>query len=447
MNRSEYRLLVVDDDAGMRLGMVETLKRAGYTVDQAADALEGFDRVEKETYQVVVTDMRMPRVSGLDFLKQVKGHSPATEVLVVTAYGTIQNAVDAIKYGAYDYILKPFSPKDLTEAIQNALTKQAPRMAHGTHGLDSEFVSRAPAVVEMLALAKRAAASQATILVQAESGTGKELLARFIIANSPRAQKPTVAVNCAALPDNLLESELFGYEKGAFTGALHAKPGKFEMADGGTLLLDEIGEMPLALQPKLLRAIQEGEIDRIGGKQPRKVDARIIALTNQNLQGRIKEGHFREDLYFRLNVIPLEIPPLRARLEDIEPLCAHFIRKFGGGTRRISEEAFRILKRYQWPGNVRELENMVHRALVLSPNPVLEARDLFLSLPQEMRAHAGDEGGVQLKAGQTVHEMERRLIELTLEETDGNRTHAAEMLGISLRTLRNKLNEYKSSNN
>jgi two-component system response regulator FlrC len=453
MSQGEASILVVDDDAGMRLGMVETLRRAGYQVVQAADGSEGLARLERENCQVVVTDMRMPRMSGLEFLKQIKMNHPATEVLVVTAYGTIQNAIEAIKCGAFDYLLKPFSPQDLTLAVETAITKGTPsHLAKG--GGSTSFVSKSPVVQEMLQLARRAAASDATILIQAESGTGKELLARYIVEQSPRAQKPVVAINCAALPDNLLESELFGYEKGSFTGALNAKPGKFELADGGTLLLDEIGEMPLPLQPKLLRALQEGEVDRIGSRTPRKVEFRLIALTNRKLQQRVAEGSFREDLFFRLNVIPLEIPPLRTRPEDLDVLIPHFLARFGRPKAVLSAEALRLLKRYPWPGNVRELENLLQRAVVLGAGEVIEPQDLYLSTTslassgEEALRHgqanqAASSSSLHLQAGQTVGEMERRLIELTLEETSGNRTHAARMLGISLRTLRNKLQEYR----
>jgi len=304
---------------------------------------------------------------------------------------------------------------------------------------------------KLLEVARRTAKSDVTVLVQAESGTGKELIARFICANSDRANKPVVAINCAALPDNLLESELFGYEKGSFTGAIHSKPGKFEMAEGGTIILDEIGEMPLSLQAKLLRVLQEQEVDRIGSKSPIKIDVRVIALTNRDLKKRIEDGAFREDLYFRLNVIPLEIPRLSERPEDIDVLSRHFIEKYSDDpTVAISDQALAIMRRYDWPGNVRELENLVRRALILRAGTVLEVSDLFQleEAPSEDAATAqvtqGDDGrkGILLQAGTSVHEMERKLIEITLEETDNNKTHAAKMLGISLRTLRNKLNEY-----
>ncbi|MDJ0836691.1 MAG: sigma-54 dependent transcriptional regulator [Acidobacteriota bacterium] len=453
-----YRVLVVDDDPGMRLAMVETLKRKKYQVDSATDGTSGLTKLTQHAYQALITDMRMPGMTGLELLTQVKKVSPATEVILVTAYGTIQTAVEAMKVGAYDYLQKPFSSDDLEKLVYNALIKNTPENVFKTADRDDRIVTRSPKMQKLLEVARRTARSNATVLVQAESGTGKELLARFICAHSDRSEKPVVAINCAALPDNLLESELFGYEKGSFTGAMHSKPGKFEIANGGTIILDEIGEMPMSLQAKLLRVLQEQEVDRIGGKAPIKIDVRVIALTNRDLKKRIADGSFREDLYFRLNVIPLEIPRLNERPEDIEALCNHFIGKYGDkGQIRLSTAALNILKRYHWPGNVRELENAIQRACILRASDTLEVGDLMQlgdedmgaatpatasSAPPATGAATDDGKGIVLRAGASVSEMERKLIELTLEETDNNKTHAARMLGISLRTLRNKLNEY-----
>ncbi|CAM2066074.1 Sigma-54-dependent Fis family transcriptional regulator [Sulfidibacter corallicola] len=460
-----YRILVVDDDSGMRLAMAETLKRKRYQVDQAEDGETGLSMVAKHSYQALITDLRMPGMTGLELLSEVKKVSPATEVLLVTAYGTIPTAVEAMKYGAYDFIQKPFSAKDLEKIVYNALVKNMPENAYKARDEGEDryrIVTRSEKMLQLLEMAKRAAKSNATVLIQAESGTGKELLARFICRHSERGKKPVIAINCAALPDNLLESELFGYEKGSFTGALHAKPGKFELADGGTILLDEIGEMPLSLQAKLLRVLQEQEVDRIGGKQPIHVDVRVIAMTNRDLKKRIEEGNFREDLYYRLNVIPMEIASLRERKEDLDELVGFFMKKFGRTEARLSVAARNILMRYHWPGNVRELENMIQRALILSPNDVLEIGDLFqfqgddvprveTSAPAvdggEASGDGSERGGYRIHAGMSVAEAERILIELTLGETQNNKTHAAKMLGISLRTLRNKLNEYAASGN
>jgi len=452
-----YRILVVDDDPGMRLAMVETLKRKKYQVDSAEDGASGLTRLSRHPYQALITDMRMPGMTGLELLGQVKKISPATEVILVTAYGTVQTAVDAMKVGAYDYLQKPFSTTDLETIVYNALLKNTPENAFKATSKDYRIVTSSAKMQKLMEVAKRIAASNATVLVQAESGTGKELVARFICAHSQRSSKPVVAINCAALPDNLLESELFGYEKGSFTGAMHSKPGKFELANTGTIILDEIGEMPLGLQAKLLRVLQEQEVDRIGGKQPIKIDVRIIALTNRNLKTRIEEGSFREDLYFRLNVIPLEIPRLNERPEDIEILCKHFIEKYGDAAGiELSAAALNILKRYNWPGNVRELENAIQRAVILRTSDTLEVGDLLQfgeepagaasrEVGDETQVDADGRPGITLHAGSSVSEMERKLIALTLEETGNNKTHAARMLGISLRTLRNKLNEYQAS--
>lgn len=449
-----YRILVVDDDSGMRMAMTETLRRKKYQVDQASGGEEGLDLVGKHSYQALITDLRMPGMTGLELLHKVKSKSPATEVILVTAYGTVSTAVEAMKEGAYDYLQKPFSAPDLERIVHNALTKEIPQNAvKPAKAGKYEIVTRSEKMMRMLEMAKRTAKSDATVLIQAESGTGKELLARYICAHSERSSKPVVAINCAALPDNLLESELFGYEKGSFTGALNSKPGKFEMADGGTILLDEIGEMPLGLQSKLLRVLQEQEVDRIGGKQPIAINVRVIAMTNSDLKKSIAAGTFREDLFYRLNVIPFEIPPLNERREDIEALCAHFIQKYAPKSGvSLSTKAAKILERYNWNGNVRELENIIQRALILRQNDVLEVSDLF-QIQDTIPSHGAgvtateDEDGraIAVRPGTSVHEMERKLIEVTLAETGGNKTHAAKMLGISLRTLRNKLNEYQAA--
>ena len=455
-----HRILVVDDDPGMRLAMVETLKRKKYQVDQAESGEDGLAMAGKHIYQALITDLRMPGLTGIELLSAVKQRCPATEVILVTAYGAVSTAVEAMKAGAYDFLQKPFSTSDLEQIVYNALVKNAPTNApKAISGKDHRIVTKSEKLLKLLEMAKRTAKSNATVLIQAESGTGKELLARYICSHSHRSDKPVVAINCAALPDNLLESELFGYEKGSFTGALTSKAGKFEMADGGTILLDEIGEMPMGLQSKLLRVLQEQEVDRLGGKQPIKIDVRVIAMTNCELKKSIEEGTFREDLYYRLNVIPFEIPPLNERREDIEILCQHFIKKYDDANQvSISQSALNILKKYTWNGNVRELENIIQRALILRAGDTLEISDLFQlhdqtpeMAPQDSQVAGNtnrdeDDGKtISLRAGTSVQEMERKLIELTLEETGGNKTHAARMLGISLRTLRNKLNEYQAA--
>jgi DNA-binding NtrC family response regulator len=428
-------VLVVDDEPQMLIAIHETLRREGYSITTAGSAREALCRLREKFYHLVITDMRMPEMTGFDLLKKVKASTPQTPVVLLTAYGTIQNAVDAMKQGAFDYLLKPFSSASLESVVRRALSSVPDRGASQTY----EIVTQDPDFSRMLDRARQAAASTATVLIEAESGTGKELLARMVHQLSPRAANPFVAVNCAALPENLLESELFGFEKGAFTGAVVSKPGKFEMAHRGTLLLDEIGEMAPILQAKLLRVLQEHEVDRIGGKDPVRIDVRVIATTNRDLAGLVKAGHFREDLYYRLNVIRLGIPPLRQRDGDIPLLadffCRRYAKAFGKAGVKCSAAALASLSRHSWPGNVRELENAIQRAVALSDGADIEPADLWTVSPAATAE-------AQPAAGTTVREMERQLIQKTLENTGGNRTHAARLLGISLRTLRNKLNEF-----
>lgn len=431
----QEEVLVVDDEPQMLIAINETLRRRGYSITTAGSAREALCRIREKYYDLVLTDVRMPEMNGLDLLKKVKASTPQTPVVLLTAYGTIQNAVDAMKHGAFDYLLKPFSSESLESVVRRALASMPGREA----GQSYEIVTQDPVFSLVLERARQAATSTATVLVEAESGTGKELLARMIHQKSPRASGPFVAVNCAALPENLLESELFGFERGAFTGASASKQGKFELAHRGTLLLDEVGEMASILQAKLLRVLQEHEVDRIGGKEPVHIDVRVIATTNRDLALLVHEGGFREDLYYRLNVIRLNIPPLRQRRGDILMLvdffCRRYAKAFGKAGIKCSAAVLDKLTRYQWPGNVRELENAIQRAVALSTAPVIEPEDLFMAEPA-----APADAAVQV--GTTVREMERQLIQKTLENTGGNRTQAARLLGISLRTLRNKLNEF-----
>ncbi len=441
----EEELLVVDDEPQMLIAINETLRRNGYSITTAGSGMEAIKRLKEKYYQLVITDMRMPEISGLDLLRKVKNLAPQTPVILLTAYGTIQNAVDAMKYGAFDYLLKPFSSDSLENIVRRALDSTSRKQEKVSH----EILTQDPVFSRTLEQAGQAALSTATVLIEAESGTGKELLARMIHMKSPRSAGPFVAVNCAALPESLLESELFGFEKGAFTGASVSKPGKFELADGGTLLLDEIGEMAPILQAKLLRVLQEKEIDRIGGKDPIDIDVRVIATTNRDLLSLVKNDGFREDLYYRLNVVRLTIPPLRDRCADIPLLadlfCKRYGRNFGRQGMGMSAEALERLKQYAWPGNVRELENMIQRAVTLCPCSTIRPEDLHLSELQtapSVRPAVAKSAELGFSAGVTMREMERQLICRTLEDTQGNRTRAAKCLGISLRTLRNKLNEF-----
>jgi len=374
----------------------------------------------------------------------VQERHPGLPMVMMTAYGTVEDAVAAMKAGARDFLSKPFSPPVLVHLVRNILREPEAERAGGgdvsrARG-ERRIVTRAPALQRVLAVAAGVAASRAPILLEGESGTGKELVARYVHAAGPRRSQAFVAINCAALPRELLESELFGHERGAFTGATARKLGKFELAHGGTLLLDEVSEMEPALQAKLLRVLQEHEVDRVGGLRPVAIDTRVIATTNRPLRALVAAGAFRRDLYYRLNVIPLTLPPLRSRREDIDALIDHFCRRFAAGQPLTVDAAARAyLKRQPWPGNVRELEHVIERGALLATGGVLTAADV--QIDEEPLAEPATSGSL---AGLTVHEVERRLIMETLRRTNNNRSRAAEMLGISVRTLRNKLAEYRT---
>ena len=441
-------VLVVDDESSMRLALTESLRRNGYAVVQASNGQEAMDRIATSKPWLVLTDLKMPRSGGLEVVKEVKRRCPNTHVVVMTAYGTVETAVEAMKCGAVDYLLKPFA----TEQLEQVLVQLEGGFSAGMDGSVAPTSSRPmlgedPAMAKVLALAEGVAMSQATVLIQGESGTGKELLARFIHSRSPRGHRPFIAVNCAALPDGLLESELFGHERGAFTGALMRKIGKFEMAHQGTILLDEISEMNLGLQAKLLRVLQEREVDRIGGREPVQVNIRVIATTNRSLRHEVEQGRFREDLYYRLNVFPITLPPLRERPSDIPVLARHFVRatasRNGLAVPRISEAALTVLLGRLWKGNVRELENAVERAVLLAGNDGIEPEHVIVEESAVGIAPSAPAHTPGSSPNGSLWEMERDLIMHTLDRVKGNRTHAAKALGISIRTLRNKLREYR----
>ncbi|MCA9483203.1 MAG: sigma-54-dependent Fis family transcriptional regulator [Nitrospina sp.] len=446
---ADINVLIVDDEPEMRAALSETLKRQGYRFLTAENGEEALRLIEDETFDLVVSDVRMPKLSGPELLKAVRDVSPETRVVMITAYGTIDNAVETMKAGASDYLLKPFSADVLVSTVNRALMSPAGTPAPADAGtvrsslpMDRRIVTENEKMKELLTFVENVAYSKSTVLISGETGTGKEMFARYIHACSPRADQPFMAVNCAALPEGLLETELFGHEKGAFTGADTRKDGKFELAHKGTLLLDEVTEMGMPLQAKLLRVLQEHEIDKVGGRQPIPVDVRIVATTNRDPRQLIAENKFREDLYYRLNVIPLKLPPLRERLEDIPLLADHFIKKHGQENHRpvksISSETLALLKKYRWGGNVRELENVIERAVLLCPGDTVQPAHLFLE------DAAGNAGKTEVPAlSGTIYDMERELIFQTLGEVGGNKTKAAEQLGISIRTLRNKLTEYK----
>jgi DNA-binding NtrC family response regulator len=451
---SRENILVVDDEPDMRDALTAALRREGLCVSTATNGIEALEKVQAQQFDLIITDVRMPRMGGLALLQEMKRTTAAIPVVMMTGYGRIEDAVEAMKAGAFDYLLKPFSLEDLKAVVTKALVSRSgpvravvetSRHEEAEYQDPSTIVERPvvtedPRMLQIIELAREAASSKATVLIQGESGTGKEVLARFIHTNSPRNPQPFVAVNCAAIPEGLLESELFGHEKGAFTGAVNKQVGKFEWAHRGTILLDEISEMPLPLQAKLLRVLQE----RVGGRKPVSVDIRVIATTNRRLKDHMAAGKFREDLYYRLNVIPLTIPPLRERKGDIPVLIEHFIRKHSrDGNQplpRMSQDTIQHFLEYDWPGNIRELENMVERWLVLYQGGFLTGNHLFLN-----EGAAALPPAVLGKPTMSVREMERALIIETLQATNGNRTQAAKILGISLRTLRNKLREYRSS--
>lgn len=439
-------VLIVDDEAGIRTALRINFSRNGWTVETASGVREAARLLENRDFQLVVSDMRMADGDGLEVMRSARQASPGTAVILLTAFGTVPDAVHAMRSGAFDYLSKPISFEQLEEAAARVMHQVLP----STQGevLDAcAMVGRSPKLLRSLQRARAAATTDADVLVEAESGTGKELLARFIHEASSRSRKPFIAVNCAAVPEHLLESELFGHARGAFTGATTAKAGKFEMAHGGTLLLDEIGEMPLNLQPKLLRALQEREFERLGETRSIKVDIRVIATTNVDLASMVDEGKFRSDLYYRLNVIPLDLPPLRERPEDIDLLARYFAEKFAasspGPAQQLGSDFIERLRAHDWPGNVRELGNFMRRVCSLYPGIVLNG-DCF---DQEFRTR-GRRGPVSTTAapaitpGAPIRDLERAHLESTLEMTRGNRTQAAEMLGISIRTMRNRIREY-----
>lgn len=446
---SNTRVLVIDDEDLMREYVEEALARAGYAVDTAASGAEGLALFEEKGHGLVITDLKMTPMGGLEVLEQVLASDPGAHVIVMTAYGTIESAIAALKAGADDYLLKPFTPDALTLAVSRAIERG--RLARENRYLRAELdamydfgsmVGESAAMQRVYEQVRRVADSPATVLIRGESGTGKELVARAIHYGGARRDHAFVRVNCPALSAGILESELFGHERGAFTNAHERKIGRFELADRGTLLLDEISEINLELQPKLLRVLQEREFERVGGTDTIKVDTHVLATSNRNLEAAVEKGLFRHDLFYRLNVVTIVLPPLRERREDIPALMEHFLRRYnrdnGRNVRGFSDAARKLFCEYPWPGNVRELQNAVERAVVLADAAVLEPRHFQLGGP----AFQSESSGTGVRPGMTVAEMERQLILQTLEHCGGHRSKAAEMLGISVRTLRNKLHEY-----
>ncbi len=450
---SQARVLIVDDEEQMRELLAKVLEKNGYQVAAAGDGAQALALLEKEPVDLVVTDVRMPGLGGMEALKSIKELNPDIIVIIMTAFGSIDQAVQAVKEGAYDYINKPFKIDEMLLTIGKALEER--RLRHEVTALRHELrtryhfeslIGKGRAMQEVFGLIEQVAGSRSTVMIYGKSGTGKELVAKAVHYNSQRASKAFVAVNCAAIPAELLESELFGHEKGAFTGAIATKVGKFELATGGSLFLDEVGSMRLDLQAKILRALQEREVERVGGTRTIKIDVRVIAATNRDLKRAVEEGTFREDLYYRLNVVPITLPDLKDRQEDIPLLANHFMQKFAqesnSAIREISKDAMGILMSYPWPGNVRELENVIERAVTLGRGPAI--------LPTDLPPHlAGGAGPVERALAQeaTLEDLERDYIRAILQRTKWHQIRTAAILGIDRRTLYRKIRRYGIKSN
>ena len=447
----QEQILVVDDEADMRIALTHVLHKNGYAVKSAASGPEALKKFNNDKFSMVITDVKMPDMSGMEVLGAIKKKSPEIPVIMISAYGTIGKAVDAMQQGASDYLVKPFSSESIEMVVRRIggrlPCKSLCRKDNTENQDDLEgkgIITQDTGFHETIKLAKNVAASNATILLQGESGTGKEMFASFIHKHSTHKDGPYIAINCAALPDALAESELFGHEKGAFTGALNQRKGKFELANNGSIVLDEISEMAPQLQAKLLRVLQEKEVVRVGGAQSISINSRIIAICNVDLEAAVKAGRFREDLFYRINVIPITIPPLRDRKKDIPVLAKHFLKKYSNKNNRkmlkIADETLSLLLKYNWSGNIRELENTMERAVLLGEGDMVLPGHLFLEINDN-----DTRKDLPVMVGQSLKEMEKELIFQTLKEVDDNRTHAAGILGISIRTLRNKLREYKNN--
>ena len=442
-------ILVVDDEVNIRNALVTMLEKKGHQVRGVGTGEEALEQLEAATVDLVITDLRMPGIGGMEFLRRLKDSRPDTDVVVMTAYGSIDTAVEAMRYGAYDYLTKPIDRERFPVVIDKALERHAlarenkqlrdrleTRVRFDQMVGESEPMQRVYSLVEMVA------DSAVTVLLTGESGTGKELVARAIHNKSTRANGPFVTLNCGALPENLFESELFGYEKGAFTGAMTTKVGRFELADGGTLLLDEVGELSLKSQVDFLRVLETKEFRRLGGTKLIRVDTRIVAATNRNLEESVKEGDFRDDLYYRLNVVPIRLPPLRERADDIPLLVERFLAEFSSQHHRepkdVSREAMRLLRLYAWPGNIRQLRNLMERLVVTVKDSTLQPEHL----PEEIQVSKEDTPTMLVTLGSSLEEIEREAIRRTLAEVTNHRERAAKLLGISLRALQYKIKEY-----
>ena len=451
------KVLVVDDEANLRKVLAALLRRDGYDVTVAMDGEQALAEFQKNGADVVVTDLVMPKVGGMEVLRAINAANPDVPVIIITAHGTVDSAVEAIKRGAFDYITKPFDQAELSNVIAKAVKAHdiAQRSVRADARARAALIGESPQMQEIYKIIDKVADTPSTVLVMGESGTGKELVASALHGASSRRDKPFIRINCAAIPHNLIESELFGYERGAFTGAVTSKPGRFELADEGTLFLDEIGEIPVEAQVKLLRALQEGEFERVGGIKTTRVDVRLIAATNRDLQAEIEAGRFRKDLYYRLAVVPLVLPPLRERRSDIPLLVQHFVEKYNRKLNKrmegVTDEALALLQGYAWPGNIRELENLIERVLLFADGPSITAKDL----PEPVRSGSTPaapalavsepgtgEGGLKDIVRMKAAALEKDLITKALEETGGNVTRAARLLQISRKSLQTKMKEF-----
>ncbi|MCD6506143.1 sigma-54-dependent Fis family transcriptional regulator [Candidatus Poribacteria bacterium] len=443
------RILIAEDEEGIRQGMAKALQKDGHEVEVAPNGEVALRKIEGDYFDLLISDVRMPGISGLDLLKKAKEIDPDLIVIIITAYGSIEDAVDAMRSGAYNYITKPIKLAELRAMVANALqihsvvveNKRLRELLKQEDRFES-MIGTNSKMREIFELINKVAPTNATVLIQGETGTGKELVARAIHNRSKRRDKPFISINCGAIPETLLESELFGHERGAFTGAYQQRIGKIELADGGTLFLDEIGEMSLKTQVDLLRVLDQRELFRIGGNRPVKVDVRFIAATNRDLREAVKEGKFREDLFHRLNVVPITLPPLRERVEDIPVMAVSFLEEFcrehGRQPMRISREAMEMLCSYSWPGNVRELRNLMERLALTCQSKVIEPEDLPLEIGRYK-----SEKAIHIRIGTKIREAERELILSTLAYVNGHREKAANILGISVRALHYKLRQYE----
>lgn len=439
------KILVIDDEQNIRRMLIRVLSNEGFIVEEAINGMEGWEKLEKENYSLVLLDLKMPKLNGMETLKKIKDTDSDLPVIMMSAYGSITEAVEAMKLGAVDYLVKPFDIEELKIIVERAIEQYKLKVENIYYREEEEkrfnfeeIVGKSNAIKKVLEMIKRVSPTPATVLITGESGTGKELIARAIHKNSLRKEGPFVVVNCAAFSLNLLESELFGHEKGAFTGAIAQRIGRFEMAHGGTIFLDEIGEMDLSIQSKILRVIQEKEFERVGSSKNIKVDVRILAATNKDLKKELEAGSFRDDLFYRINVFNLEVPPLRERKEDIPLLVEHLINKYNKilnkRIKAISPSAMNFLLDYNFPGNIRELENIIERSMIMTQGEVIDETSFnFIKIEEN-----------QTKKG-SLKEWERDLIIKTLIQNQGNRTHTAEALGISRRSLLDKIRKYKIS--